>query len=275
MRFANGVLRMTKKNNHNSYTGIMAKTGLTINPDIAPLTPRQKKAFRAQSESRNIIMNGFPGTGKTFLAIYFALLDVADKNSPIDSIVIIRPPVSTHDQGFLPGNEEEKMEPYIKAYIEICNMIFGRGDAYGILKKYSIISVESTSFLRSRTLDNTAYILDEMQNCNFHECDTFITRAGQNTKLYLAGDYYQSDLKGYDKNGILEFLDIITEMVEDFETIEFEVDDCVRSDLVKRYLMKKVEKQRAKMRRETERMREQERNIAQLNPVHQGRIICA
>lgn len=266
---------MTKKSNHNSYTGIMAKTGLTINPDIAPLTPRQKKAFLAQSESRNIIMNGFPGTGKTFLAIYFALLDVADKNCPIDSIVIIRPPVSTHDQGFLPGNEEEKMEPYIKAYIEICNMIFGRGDAYGILKKYSIISVESTSFLRSRTLDNTAYVLDEMQNCNFHECDTFITRAGQNTKLYLAGDYYQSDLKGYDKNGILEFLDIVTDMEDDFETIEFEIDDCVRSDLVKRYLIKKVAKQRAKIRAEAKKMRGKEGVVTQLNTASQGGTICA
>jgi len=121
---------MSKKSNHNSYTGIMAKTGLTINSDITALTARQKKAFFAHSQSRNIIMNGFPGTGKTFLAIYFALMDVANKNSPIDSVTIIRPPVSTHDQGFLPGNEEEKMEPYIKAYIDICNDIFGRGDAY-------------------------------------------------------------------------------------------------------------------------------------------------
>lgn len=254
---------MSKKERNNKnkrvskYSGILAKTGLELRDDIFPLTDMQQHAFSIHSDTpKHMILNGFPGTGKTFLAMYFAFLDIIDTNCDINNILIVRPPVSSNDQGFLPGTAEEKMEPYISAYIDICNVLFGRGDAYGVLKKHGILNVEATSFLRSRTFDQTAVIFDEMQNANFQECDTFITRTGEDSRVYLAGDYYQSDLKGREKGGILDFLHIVQNM-NCFETIQFEVDDCVRSGLVLEYL-------KEKMRRHSETFRNAEKEKMRL-----------
>lgn len=230
-----------------NYGNILAKTNLFLISDIVPLTDNQQLAFDYHNELKNnLVLNGFPGTGKTFLAIYMALLDVLNPNSPINHIKIIRSTVSSRDEGFLPGSPEEKLEIYTGAYSDIFNMLFGRDDAFIILKKYGIVSIESTSYLRSKTFDNTSYILDEMQNCKFQELDTFITRTGENTRLYLCGDYYQSDLTGKDKYGVLDFLKILYSMDEDFKTVQFEREDCVRNKLVRNYLIKKAQYEKNK-----------------------------
>jgi len=90
-------------------------------------------------------------------------------------------------------------------------------------------------------MDNAIILVDEMQNLNFHELDSIITRVGENTKIIFCGDAAQTDLvKTNERNGILDFKKIILAMVDDFESIEFDIDDIVRSGLVRNYLLTKI-----------------------------------
>ena len=111
---------------------------------------------------------------------------------------------------------------------------------YGNLKAQESIKFWSTSFLRGTTLDNSIIIVDECQNLNFHELDSIITRVGDNSKIMFCGDATQSDLtKNNERDGILNFMKIIQRMPE-FESIEFGIEDIVRSGLVKSYIVNKI-----------------------------------
>ena len=112
---------------------------------------------------------------------------------------------------------------------------------YGALKGQETIKFWSTSFIRGTTLDNSIILVDEMQNLNFHELDSIITRVGENSKIIFCGDASQTDLtKTNERNGILEFMKIISAMDQDFASIEFGIEDIVRSGLVRNYLLAKT-----------------------------------
>lgn len=112
---------------------------------------------------------------------------------------------------------------------------------YGNLKSQETIKFWSTSFLRGTTLDNAIIIVDEFQNLTFHELDSIITRVGENSKIMFCGDATQSDLqKSNDRNGIIDFMKILRSMPS-FDIIEFEVQDIVRSGIVKEYIIAKIE----------------------------------
>jgi phosphate starvation-inducible protein PhoH len=154
---------------------------------------------------------------------------------------VVRSAVPTRDIGFLPGSLKEKIEAYEEPYKIIVSEIFGRGDAYGILKNKGQIEFVTTSYLRGITLDDCIVIVDEFQNCTFQELDTIITRIGENGKIIFSGDYRQSDLdKSRERAGMIKFLDILERMYE-FEFVEFEAEDIVRSGLVKSYIIAKSE----------------------------------
>ena len=111
---------------------------------------------------------------------------------------------------------------------------------YANLKAQDTISFWSTSFIRGTTIDNSIVLVDESENLNFHELDSIITRLGVNSKIIFAGDAAQSDLiKSHEKTGIMDFKKIIDDM-DEFESIEFGIDDIVRSGLVKSYLISKL-----------------------------------
>ena len=110
---------------------------------------------------------------------------------------------------------------------------------HGIREVSNIIKFETTSFIRGRTFDRAIIIVDEMQNLNFHELDSVMTRAGENTRLILCGDYLQSDFNNDgERNGLAKFLNII-ERMKDFSVIQFGWDDIVRSGIVRDYIMTK------------------------------------
>ena len=112
---------------------------------------------------------------------------------------------------------------------------------YGNLKAQETLKFWSTSFLRGTTLDNAVIIVDEFSNLSFHELDSIITRVGENSRIIFTGDTEQSDLqKQYERDGVTDFIKIIKTMPS-FETIEFGVDDIVRSGLVRQYLIAKHE----------------------------------
>ena len=112
---------------------------------------------------------------------------------------------------------------------------------YGNLKAQETISFWSTSFIRGTTLDRAVVVVDEMQNLNFHELDSIITRIGEDSKIMFCGDATQTDLtRSNEKNGILDFMKIIRAMEYDFSTVEFGTEDIVRSGLVKNYIVTKL-----------------------------------
>ena len=215
--------------------------------DVEPITDNQKILFEEYDKGKNLFAYGCAGTGKTFISLYLALKDVLDEMTPYDKVYIVRSLVSTREIGFLPGDHEDKSSLYQIPYKNMVKYMFEMPSdndfemLYGNLKAQETISFWSTSFIRGTTLDNCIVLVDEMQNLNFHELDSIITRVGDNCKILFCGDSTQTDLtKSNEKNGILDFKRIIEIMEDDFGVIEFGLDDIVRSGLVRNYLVTKL-----------------------------------
>ncbi len=199
--------------------------------EIRPLTDNQEIAFKSK---KNLVMCGSAGTGKSFIACYLGFNAVAA--GKYDELLIIRSAVPTRDMGFMPGNEKDKASVYEEPYRSLCSEVFRRGDAYDILKSKNILSFMTTSYIRGLTLRDCYVIVDEMQNMDFGELDSLITRIGEGCRIVFCGDFKQADLK---KNGMKKFLSILENMEQNFDVIEFGLEDVVRSGFVKDYLITK------------------------------------
>ena len=212
---------------------------------VNPLTPNQELVFEKYAEGQNLLLHGAAGTGKTFITLYLALQEVLDESTPYDKIYIVRSLVPTREIGFLPGDHEDKSALYQIPYKNMVRYMFSMPDdnsfemLYDNLRAQETISFWSTSFIRGVTLDNAIVLVDEFSNLNFHELDSMITRVGEDSKIMFCGDITQSDLtRENDKSGISDFIRILEEMKE-FSCIEFDINDIVRSGLVKSYLISK------------------------------------
>lgn len=206
-----------------------------------PLTDNQKTFFDCYKRGDYFIaLHGVAGTGKTFIALYKALEEVLDRSNPFNKIIIVRSAVQSREIGHLPGDVSEKMEIYQQPYRQICETLFSRKDAWDRLEEQGHVEFISTSFIRGMSFDDAIIIVDEMQNMNYEEIDTVMTRVGYRSKIIWCGDYRQTDLKkNNDKSGILKFFDVAYHM-NAFTRIEFEVEDIVRSSLVKDYILAKL-----------------------------------
>ena len=214
--------------------------------DVNPLTDNQKKMFDAWDAGKHLFVYGCAGTGKTFCALYKALYGCLKETPNYQSVYLVRSLVATREIGFLPGDHEDKSSLYQIPYKNMVKYMFELGNdndfemLYGALKAQETIKFWSTSFLRGVTLDNSVIIIDEMQNLNFHELDSIITRVGENSRIVFCGDAMQTDLtKTNEKNGIHDFMRILEMMPEDFSLIEMGLDDICRSGLVRNYLLAK------------------------------------
>ena len=215
--------------------------------DIEPLTDNQKRLFDSYADGKHIVAYGCAGTGKTFITLYNALVDVLDERTPYEKIYLVRSLVPTREIGFLPGSHDDKADIYQIPYKNMVKYMFQMSsDAdfemlYGNLKSQETIKFWSTSFIRGVTLDNCIIIVDEFANLNFHELDSIITRVGENTKICFCGDATQSDLiKTNERNGIVDFMTVLRKMTS-FDIIEFGIDDIVRSGTVREYLIAKTD----------------------------------
>jgi phosphate starvation-inducible protein PhoH len=185
------------------------------------------------------MLHGMAGTGKSFISLYLSLKEVIKTESIYKKVVIVRSVVPTRDMGFLPGNNKEKAKVYEAPYYAICTELFGRGDAYEILKSRGLVDFVSTSFIRGITLNDCIIVVDEIANLTLHELDSVITRVGKNCKIIFSGDFSQSDFtREQDRNGLKDFMKII-ERMKSFEFIEFNENDIVRSAMVKEYILSK------------------------------------
>ena len=213
--------------------------------NIKALTPAQEKVWDAYDKNQNLFLYGAAGTGKTFVAMYLALKEVLDPKSQYDKLYVVRSLVPTREIGFLPGDHEDKSALYQIPYKNMVRYMFSMPDdnsfdmLYDNLRAQETISFWSTSFIRGVTLDNAIIIVDEFSNLNFHELDSIVTRVGEDSKIMFCGDITQTDLvKENEKSGIADFIKILQEMRE-FTCVEFNIEDIVRSGLVKSYLLAK------------------------------------
>ena len=208
---------------------------------INPLTETQNDLFQSYREGYNLAAIGTAGTGKTMCATYLALNDVLQKGE-YEKVVIIRSAVQTREQGFVPGTLEQKEAIFEAPYIDIVNDLFGRGDAYQILKQKGMIKFTTSSNIRGLTFDNSVIIVDECQSMNYHELDTIITRVGESSKIIFCGDTKQDDLattkNRADVSGLYDFLKVLN-AIPSFNVVKFGINDIVRSGLVKEYIIAK------------------------------------
>lgn len=211
--------------------------------DFYPLTDNQQKLFDYYDEGKNIVAYGASGTGKTIVLLYKALKEVLDPSTPYDKVIVLKNMVQSYELGFLSGSLESKIAPFESPYKHMVKKMFDLPTdeeyemVYGKLKSEKILDFSCVSFLRGATFDNCILIVDELQNLNGHLLSTVITRIGEDCKIFFAGDGAQTDLRNEnDKRGLYDFMKIIDKMPS-FATVEFSIEDCVRSGLVKEFLL--------------------------------------
>ena len=214
--------------------------------EVKPITDNQKLVFESYKKGLNQFLFGCAGTGKTFVSLYLGLRDVLKNETAYERVVMVRSLIPTREIGFLPGDEEDKAALYQVRYSYMVQFMFKQPNEQAFSMLYDRLKAQgsfyflSTSFLRGLTFDNSIIIVDECQNLNFHELDTIITRVGQDSKIIFCGDFMQTDLtKMNERNGLHDFLRILEEMKQ-FNCVEFDIGDIVRSGFVRDYLIQKT-----------------------------------
>ena len=204
-----------------------------------PLTDNQSKFFELYRGGAYCMgMFGSPGVGKTFLSLYKAIEEVLDRSNSFKQVAVVRSAVQVRDQGFVPGDLEEKMQIYEQPYKEICQTLFGRGDAWDRLKEQGYARFISTTAIRGISIDDAIIIVDECQSMTWHELSSVISRTGHRSKIIFVGDLKQNDLvkSKHDTSGLKQFLEVLHTMKE-YQSVEFTPDDIVRSSLVKSFIV--------------------------------------
>ena len=205
---------------------------ICLNAKLKPIKPKtlgQRKYISAIEE--NIITFGIgpAGTGKTFLAI--AMAAKALKNNSVSKIILTRPAVEAGENlGFLPGDLQEKIDPYLRPLYDSLYNILGY-DNFLRLKEKGIIEVAPLAYMRGRTLDDAFIILDEAQNATNEQMKMFLTRIGFESKAVITGDITQIDL-GRRKNSGLVSVSKILNNINGINFNYFDSSDVVRHSIV-------------------------------------------
>ena len=175
---------------------------------------------------------GPAGCGKTYVATYWALQNLADKNSIYDGIVVTKPMVEVDGEriGYLPGDIDEKTEPFMQSVYYNMEQIIGK-NRLEVLRKAGIIKVIPLAYMRGLTLQNKIVMLDEAQNSTQSQIKTFLTRIGMGSKYIVSGDLMQSDLKGRNLNGLEDSIKRFTGLYGCGFT-RFTMSDVVRHPIV-------------------------------------------
>ncbi len=216
---------------------------------IRPKTLGQKKYVDAIKRSSIVFGVGPAGTGKTYLAV--ALAVYALKNKEIDKIILTRPAVEAGEKlGFLPGDMNEKVDPYLRPLFDALQEMMGQ-DAYLRHIERGSIKIAPLAYMRGRTLSNSFIILDEAQNTTKEQMKMFLTRMGENSRIVVTGDVTQIDLPKNVKSGMIDAIEVL-DGVEGIEIVKLTAKDVVRHELVTRIIQayEKAESARAKVAKE-------------------------
>lgn len=201
-----------------------------------PIKPKTigQKYYADSIRKRDIVFGiGPAGTGKTYLAVAMAIS--AFKNKEVQKIILARPAVEAGERlGFLPGDLQEKVDPYLRPLYDALYDILGR-DAALRLKEKEMIEVVPLAYMRGRTLDNSFIILDEAQNTTREQMKMFLTRLGFGSKAVITGDITQIDLPRGKKSGLVEATRIL-KPVKEIDFCYLKDVDVVRHELVKKII---------------------------------------
>jgi phosphate starvation-inducible PhoH-like protein len=196
---------------------------------VEPRNEHQLQYMHAVENNQIVIASGPAGTGKTHLAVYEALGHMWSKR--VRRIIITRPAVEAGGEkiGFLPGDIHDKLNPYLRPLFDSLHGIAGVQITNEKIER-DYIEIAPLAFMRGRTFNDCFVIIDEAQNATFEQLVMAVTRVGENCKMVINGDPYQSDLKTA-KSGLGE-LQRILEGIDNVEVIKFATQDVVRSQVV-------------------------------------------
>jgi len=198
---------------------------------IYPKTKNQCELIKAFRKNDLVFAVGPAGSGKTFLAVAEALKLVLSHKA--NKIVLTRPIVEAGESlGFLPGDLQEKVNPYLRPLYDSMNACIPH-DIMHRLTESDIIETAPLAYMRGRTLNNSVVILDEAQNTTTEQMKMFLTRMGENSKVFITGDITQIDLPKRFTSGLVHALKVLKDIPE-ISVVKLEGTDVVRSDLVRK-----------------------------------------
>ncbi len=210
----------------------------------------QKNYVKAIEKNTIVMGVGPAGTGKTYLAVAMAVK--AFKAHEVNKIILTRPAVEAGEKlGFLPGDLQNKVDPYLRPLYDALFDMFG-ADTFAKHMEKGTIEVAPLAYMRGRTLDDSFIILDEAQNTTREQIKMFLTRLGFNSKMVITGDITQIDLPYSNKSGLIDAMRILKN-VDDIAVMHFTEKDVVRHKLVQDIIKAYEKASEQKRERNTER----------------------
>jgi phosphate starvation-inducible PhoH-like protein len=200
------------------------------------LSENQKNYYQTLTNNKITVCSGPAGVGKSFVAMKCAIDLLVDPNTPYEKIIIVRPAVEAEEKlGSLPGNVEEKLDPYIFPSFYLLNKIIGK-EQRERLKDIEAIEVFALAYMRGMNIDNSILIFEEAQNSTPNQMKLLLTRIGFNSKFFISGDLDQTDrYKDKTHSGLWDAIQKMRDL-NDVGVFEFEDTDIVRNALITKIL---------------------------------------
>ena len=204
------------------------------------LSESQKEYYEKLEQNQITICSGPAGVGKSYIAMKGAVDLLSDPNTPYEKIIIVRPAVEAEEKlGSLPGNMEEKLDPYIFPSYYLLNKIIGK-EAREKLKQMEVVEVFALAYMRGMNIDNTILIFEEAQNATPKQMKLLLTRIGTNSKFFISGDLEQTDrYKNIKDSGLYDAMEKLRN-VSEIGIHEFGEEDIVRNPIIS-HILKRYE----------------------------------
>ena len=252
-KILNILIQLSEKNNYISENNVEviykelksdSKMNILDLLNVKVEIPKSKTVFRPKTinqslylkmlEEKDIVFASGPaGTGKTYIAIVYALNELLNKRTK--KVVLTRPIVEAGENlGFLPGDYVQKINPYLVPLLSAIDSLLPQ-EVQTKLNEQNMIEIAPLAYMRGRTFSNSIVILDEAQNSTYFQMKLFLTRQGEEAKLIITGDLTQIDLPKNKNNGMISAIKIL-KPIEEIGFIEFNDNDVVRHPLVKKIL---------------------------------------
>lgn len=227
-----------KKETTNLNKKQLIKEIVTKRPRKKFLSENQKVYYNILQDNEITICSGPAGVGKSYIAMRAAVDLLLDETNSYEKIIIVRPAVEAEEKlGSLPGNLEEKLDPYIFPSYYLLNKIIGK-EAREKLKNHDVIEVFALAYMRGMNIDNSILIFEESQNCTPSQMKLLLTRIGFNSKFFISGDVEQTDrYKDKTQSGLYDALKRFRN-IEQIGVFEFENKDVIRNPLISKILDK-------------------------------------